>query len=364
MIRIGILGIGFMGVTHFKAARNIKGGKVTAICTRDPKKLAGDWRGVQGNFGGGGGVQDLNGIRKHADMRDLFADKGVDLVDICLPTPLHRKAALAAFAAGKHVLLEKPIAASLAAADEMLAAAKKARRHFMVAQVLRFFPEFRYLKHAVESNEHGPLKALQLKRIIAVPDWGGWTRLPGRGQAAENKRGVDIAVDLHIHDTDFVNLLFGPSRAVSSRGVRDPKTGETVYLVTNYDVGRRDPPANRRAGIAVSACSGAVATKGIPFEHGYDAYFEKATVAFNSTHCPRVTVVDVRGRKSHPKLSFPDAFSAELQEAVHAVGLDRTSALIAAKTARDSLAVCLAEMRSAQSGRTISLPEFGLNVTR
>ena len=51
MIGIGILGIGFMGVTHYKAIEKVKGAKVAAICTRDATKLKGDWRQVQGNFG-------------------------------------------------------------------------------------------------------------------------------------------------------------------------------------------------------------------------------------------------------------------------------------------------------------------------
>ncbi|HIG17249.1 MAG TPA: hypothetical protein EYQ31_08130 [Candidatus Handelsmanbacteria bacterium] len=84
MVRIGIVGIGFMGVTHYKAIDKVKGAKVTAISTRDPKKLRGDWRAVQGNFGGGGGQQDLRGVAAYERIEDLFADDKVDLADICL----------------------------------------------------------------------------------------------------------------------------------------------------------------------------------------------------------------------------------------------------------------------------------------
>src|SRR5262249_8864045 len=59
MVRVGIAGIGFMGVTHFKAYQQVEGAQVAAIFTRDPKKLAGDWTNVRGNFGGAGGTQDL-----------------------------------------------------------------------------------------------------------------------------------------------------------------------------------------------------------------------------------------------------------------------------------------------------------------
>lgn len=69
MIRIGIIGIGFMGYTHFEGARDLKGGKVTAIATRDARKLAGDWTSIQGNFGPPGGQVDVSGLKCFSDYR-------------------------------------------------------------------------------------------------------------------------------------------------------------------------------------------------------------------------------------------------------------------------------------------------------
>src|SRR2546428_8522775 len=65
MVRIGIVGVGFMGMIHYLAARKLKGARVTAICSRDPKKLAGDWRNIQGNFGPRGEMMDLSKIKKY-----------------------------------------------------------------------------------------------------------------------------------------------------------------------------------------------------------------------------------------------------------------------------------------------------------
>ena len=86
MVNIGIVGIGFMGMTHYKAIAQVQGGQVAAIVSRDPKKRAGDWRDIQGNFGDGGGEQDLSGIRCYETLDELLADPEIDLVDICLPT--------------------------------------------------------------------------------------------------------------------------------------------------------------------------------------------------------------------------------------------------------------------------------------
>ena len=110
MVRVGIAGIGFMGVTHYKAYADVPGAQVAAIFTRDAAKLAGDWRNVRGNFGDSGGVQDLSGVRCHADLDTLIADPEIDLFDLCLPSYLHRDVAIRALEAGKHVLVEKPIA--------------------------------------------------------------------------------------------------------------------------------------------------------------------------------------------------------------------------------------------------------------
>src|SRR5881628_1578490 len=100
MVRIGIAGIGFMGMIHYLAAAKLRGAKVTALCSRDPKKLAGDWRGIHGNFGPVGTQMDLGTVKRYAEFDDLLADKDIDLVDICTPTHLHEEMAVAAFRAG------------------------------------------------------------------------------------------------------------------------------------------------------------------------------------------------------------------------------------------------------------------------
>ncbi|MCY4352719.1 MAG: Gfo/Idh/MocA family oxidoreductase, partial [Gemmatimonadetes bacterium] len=146
MVSIGIIGLGFMGMTHYRGIQRVRGGSVAAICTRSPKKLMGDWRGLGGNFGEPGGVEDLSGIRTYEKIDDLLSDASIDLVDICLPTSQHCEVAIAAMRAGKHVLVEKPIALSLEDADRMVRVSEQTGRLMMVAQVLPFFPEFAYLK--------------------------------------------------------------------------------------------------------------------------------------------------------------------------------------------------------------------------
>src|SRR5262245_19349649 len=171
MTRIGIVGIGFMGMIHFLAARKLKDAKVVALCSRDQKKLEGDWRSIQGNFGPRGEMMDLSGIKKYASLDEMLADKEIDLVDVCNPTHLHPQTALKALKAGKHVLVEKAITLEAKDADAMVAAARQAGKLLMVAHVLPFFPEFAYAAKAIRGGAYGKLLGGHFKRIISKPDW-------------------------------------------------------------------------------------------------------------------------------------------------------------------------------------------------
>ncbi|MCA9054121.1 MAG: Gfo/Idh/MocA family oxidoreductase, partial [Planctomycetaceae bacterium] len=172
MTGIGIIGLGFMGMTHFEGAKGVTGGRVVALATRSEAKRRGDWSDIQGNFGPRGSAEtDLTGVSTYADYHDLLGDPAVNLVDICLPTDQHETVVMESLAAGKHVLVEKPISVDLDAADRMVAAARKAGKLLMVAQVLPFFPEFRWLRETVESGEYGQLRAASFHRVITSPDW-------------------------------------------------------------------------------------------------------------------------------------------------------------------------------------------------
>lgn len=128
MIGIGIVGIGFMGMTHYLAAGRVAGAKVVAISTRDPKKRAGDWTSIQGNFGPRGTQMDLSGVAAYETFEELLADPKVNLVDLCVPNADHARLAIAALEAGKDVLVEKPIALSLEDAEAMVATARRTGR--------------------------------------------------------------------------------------------------------------------------------------------------------------------------------------------------------------------------------------------
>jgi predicted dehydrogenase len=340
MIRIGIVGIGFMGMIHYLAARKLKGAKVAAICSRDSKKLSGDWRGIQGNFGPPGEKMDLGNIKKYPSLNGLVADPDIDLIDICNPTHLHAETAIAALQAGKHVLVEKAIALETHEADAMVKAARKAGRLLMVAHVLPFFPEFAYAAEVVRTGAFGQMLGGHFKRVISRPDWSA-----DIGDAA--KTGGP-AVDLHIHDTHFIGLLCGVPGKLFSSGVM--RNGVVEYLTTQYLYGANGP--------AVSCSSGALAMKGREFVHGYEIYLEKATLVYESGNAP-LTVLTADGKAKRPKLKggseVTAGFTAEIQTAVDAVRSGKEPDLLSGQLARDALVLCHKECQSVRTGKAVSV---------
>ena len=117
-MKIAMIGLGFMGSTHLKAYRNVPDVELVAVSSDDPVKLTGDLSDIKGNLGGSGEKLDFSGLRKYADYREVCADADVEAVDLCLPTDLHAPAAIAALNAGKHVLVEKPMAINEPSTDD------------------------------------------------------------------------------------------------------------------------------------------------------------------------------------------------------------------------------------------------------
>jgi predicted dehydrogenase len=338
MIRVGILGIGFMGTTHFMAVKNLPNARVAALCTRDEKKLSGDWRHIQGNFGSGGGMQDLSGIKTYREIDGILNDPDVDLIDICLPTAMHCDVAMRALEAGKHVLVEKPIALNLEDADRMIEKAKAAGKRLMVAQVLRFFPEFAFVKRVIEDGRYGRFLGLHLKRVISKPLWGS-----GDWFGQYEQTGA-AGIDLHIHDSDFVQYLFGMPDQVYASGLLSPN-GYVLYLSTHYGFDGQD--------ITVTAQCGSIGSA--KFEHGYDAYFEDGALWFNSLSGLPVTLYTRDGGKETPEIPGPEAFPAQLGYAVDCLEKGVEPAILSGASGRNSLLICLKEAESVRTGQTVKV---------
>ena len=346
MIRVGIAGIGFMGMTHYLAYQKIRGVKVAALCEQDAKRLAGDWRSIKGNFGPAGEMMDLSGIARYANLDEMLADPSLDLIDCCLPPAAHVKTTVAALEAGKHVFCEKPIALRTADATRMVDAAKKAGKLLLIGHVLPFFPEYKFAYDAITGGKYGQLLGGHFKRMISDPAW-----LPDFYNPA--KVGGPM-LDLHVHDAHFIRLLFGMPKAVQTVGTMRGEVAERFTTQFVYD-----PPK------MVTAASGVINQQGRPFTHAYEIYLEKATIFFDYMALPSVgdasvpvTVLLQNGKVLRPKLSGggpTDAFFAELSEVVRAIRTDTPSPLLAGELARDAVVLCQKQTESIAKGRAVKV---------
>ena len=150
------------------------------------------------------------------------------MVDLCVPTPLHVPQSLAALRAGKHVVCEKPLARTAAQAREIVSAAAQSKGFFMPAMCMRFWPGWSWLKELAEKQTYGRLLAARFRRVSAPPGWSRDTYFKG-GESG------GALLDMHIHDADFVQFLFGRPKSVYATG-QSRYTGAIDHVVCQYHV--------------------------------------------------------------------------------------------------------------------------------
>ncbi len=271
-VKVGVIGIGFMGSTHFRIHQQLDKADVVAIADINEKKLQGDWSSIVANIGDGDNTKpmDLSGVKTYTDGMDLINDPDIDMVDICVPTFLHKKYAVAALQAGKHVLCEKPLGRTSADAKEILEEAKKSKGFFSTGLCIRYWPEYQHAYKLYKSGELGKVKSATFKRTspsVMGNAWENWYVNPELCGGA--------LLDLHLHDTDFVQYMFGKPESVTSFGVRGVISDNGIdHAVTKY---------NYADGKFVTAEVGWESDKATPFEMSFQIVCEKGTIRLSET---------------------------------------------------------------------------------
>ena len=346
MINVGIAGIGFMGWIHYLAYQRVRGMKLAAVCSRNKNKLAGDWRGIKGNFGPEGTKVDLSGVSGYEDYEQMLADPTIDLVDLCLPPDLHADAAVKAFKAGKHVFVEKPMALTTAECRRMVQAAEKADRQLMVGHVLPFSPEYVHARKLIDSGSYGRPIGGTFKRVISDPLW--------LKDFYDPQRVGGPLVDLHVHDAHFIRMVFGMPMSVSSVG----RMRGNVVEYCSSTFGFADPS------LVVSAVSGVINQQGRPLTHGYEIHLERATLQFEFAAFADVAelmplkVLTDQGRVLRPKFKGGDeiaGFVEEIKEVAKAIRTGQPSTILSGELARDAVVLCHKQTDSVRRGRPVTL---------
>ncbi len=295
MKTVAFIGYGFMGRIHAANWQRIRGVRVAAVCVRNPASLA---RAVK-VYGCVGEAVPANlppDVAVYTDAEKMLSEVKPHIVDVVLPTALHAAAVETALAHGAHVLCEKPLARDAREAGRILRTAARAKGILMVAQCLRFAPEYTYLKKLVASNRYGAVTAATFTRLTPPP-----RAAKGTSWFQDESVSGGVALDLNIHDADIVNWLFGLPRSVASRAHR-VASGATDHLMVSYDYPDK---------IVTSEASWS-ATETFGFTYGFRVHFARATVVYDPRLPAPFMVYPARGKPFAPAFRDKDPYQNEI----------------------------------------------------
>lgn len=328
MIRVGLIGAGGMGRTHFKCYENNPDAEIVAICDVDERKLVGDWSTIGLNVDTSKSDRvNLGNIRTYSDIAACVADAGIDLIDVCLPTLYHAQAAIAALEAGKHVLCEKPMARNDAEAAAMQAAAAKSGKQLVIAHCLRYWPQFVKAQELIAGGKYGRPRYARLHRSGGEPkwSWNDWLR--------NQEMSGGVPLDMHVHDIDAALWWFGEPDSVSTCGVVHNGLASTVDTNWQYD-----------SGLVVDIHSH-WDWNGGPFYHAFQVIMERGTIAHNPLLSPLVMLY-----QDHQETEFAvddtSAYQNEIDDVISALTTGRTVTRSTTEAARCAIQFALAELEA------------------
>lgn len=210
MLNIAVIGGGYIAQNHIEAIKKIEIANLAAV--------------IDVNSDVGTSVAKKYGCRYFSNLQEADAAVPIDVVELCVPTFLHEKLCLEAAKAKHHVFCEKPVTFTLDSFDRMLAACRENGVHFMVGQVVRWWPEYIRFRKEITDGTIGDLRMIYEKRLCQHPQWSKWHTDPA-------KSGGGL-YDLNIHDIDYLYSLFGKPKTVYATGWKS-ETGCWNHVITS-----------------------------------------------------------------------------------------------------------------------------------
>jgi len=336
MLKVGIVGIGMMGRLHFKCYRQLKDAKVVAVCDIDHNRLNGQAE-IAGNLRGADVSLDLAGIEIYHDFEEMIAKADLDVLSVTVPTNIHRDYTVMALNRGIHVLCEKPMALDEKSCSDMIKTAENSGLILQIGHCLRFWPEYMKLSEIVRSGEYGDVLVASFKRLSAYPrwSWNNWL------MKADCSGGA--LVDLHIHDSDFVQYLFGMPKTVNSRGIKGP-SGGFDHVITDFNYNDKK---------IINAEASWIMPRSFGFEMGFHVVLEKATVIFSSKQTPTLQIFPDEGEPFVPGISDVSGHMGEIRNFIDKIQGHDVPAVITPRQSLNSVRIVLAEKESAKTSREV-----------
>ena len=327
MLKVGLIGFGFMGRMHFdnyvRLAAEGAPVQLVSICDLRIEELKNG--AAWGNIATEQEVYDLSPYRLYDDIQTMLENEQLDIVDITLPTNLHADLACSLLERGIHVLCEKPVAGTSADGWRMANTAKHTGSTLMVAQCLRFWPAYEYLKSCVEDGRYGAVTSGSFFRGGSSPQ--GWF--------LDGSQSGGCILDMHIHDTDIVNWLFGKPAQVSTIA-RNVIPGSGYDIVSTNYIYPDGKVLNAQADWTLQGDFGFAMTYRVNFEGG-NLIFENNQVKVNPNEAPGFIA----------ELPEDMGYYRELNYFINSVNNGKPVTVCTPESAVESLEIVEAEIRSA-----------------
>jgi predicted dehydrogenase len=267
MINVAIIGFGFMGITHANNILKNKRLNLRAIVTRSEGGIQTKLSELKGNFSTGDiDFSAILSLPVYKTLRECMRYEKIDAVHICVHTDLHYEIATEAIQSGLHVFLEKPMTLRREEGKLMIAFARQRGVKLMVGHVVRFMPAYQKLKEWIDTKALGALKFISLTRFSGLPSWGQW-----KEKQDDFGSSGGALFDLVIHDIDFLNYAMGCPDEIES--VNHPGLlSMHDYIVASW----------RYKNVIAKVEGGNTFHGTFPFQAGYTARFENASVMYTS----------------------------------------------------------------------------------
>lgn len=329
MARVAIIGAGNMGRAHAAAWASL-GEEVAYVCTPKVEPLPAPLPGAEA-------------ARIVHELDAVLQDPAVDILSVCTPTDSHAGIATRALAAGRNVLLEKPIALEITHALAIRDAAAASSGMLMVAHVVRFFPGYERMRDAVADGRVGRPWTVRAERLTSGGNAPAWLKDEGRSGG--------ILVDFAIHDFDQLNLLLGEPIAVTSLG----STRAAVETTVEYEGG----------GIGRVLTSMALPT-GFPFSTSLDVIGSagSARYAYSTADSGAPGLSEYRETSAHgetrARVTGEDPYARQAEYFLHCIESGTPPARSPVEAAIAALGVSRAARRSLSSGERVALEQLDL----
>lgn len=334
MLKYAIIGFGGLGKCHFRYTADLMSKvediELVALCDVEKDAFK---KQTNINISSDETELDLSKYNLYTDAEELMKKEKLDFIISVVPTFLHDKIAIMAMEKGIHVFSEKPIAITVEKAQNMIDCAKKNNVKLMIGQCLRYWPEYKALKEIIDNKEYGNVLSATFTRLSGTPRWS-WQNW----YLDESKSGGSV-LDLHVHDVDFINWVFGKPISVTSRAANYVVKHD--YVSTMYDYGD----------MYIVATAGWGMSHSYPFTAEFTVRFENGVVELKNGKFMAYT----NDGEKEIKTEQSNAYVNEIIDFVDCIRNDRTSKINPPESSKLSIEIAFAEKASADTKETVKL---------